>query len=80
MTRGRRATPCPWCGRDTTVTSKGVLPRHKRVTGTTPDGDVTHGWCEGGGDIPYTLTHSERRYLRTLWRDEGGELIEDADT
>lgn len=79
MTR-KRPIPCPWCGRDIVVTAKGVIPRHKRVTGTDRvTGDVTHGWCEGSGDTPWTLTHSERHYLRTLWRDAGGELIVDGD-
>lgn len=71
-----QGTRCPWCGRVIVLARHGVLPRHKGITGAHPvTGHVLRDWCSGGGELPFSLTGDQRRYLRTQWRDEGGELM-----
>lgn len=65
---------CPWCGRTTTLTRAGILPRHKRVTGR--DGTrVTRAWCRGSTQSPMLLCEAERRTLRRTWRDKTGRPV-----
>jgi hypothetical protein len=69
---------CPWCGRTVICPRTGVLPAHKRIVGTHPKtGDVVREWCPGGGELPLSLSVEQRRHLRTRWRDEGGELVDE---
>lgn len=72
---------CPWCGRSIQLGRAGVLPRHKRVTGTHPvTGHPQRAWCDGSSELPYALTAQQRRHLRTQWRDDAGELLGGDDT